>query len=248
MSQLEWFCESSVVTQSLRIYERTFFSTKSPSVIHHNMNSKAIHMLYLNFHMELTEHVIFLFSVSQFRTFDPCKQLWCSHPDNPYFCKTKKGPPLDGTECAPGKVRWSITYGTTKVCRHPEKVPGLSTHRWLHVNKSHVAQTSKVFHQMLDLAAGICSDLATRKFVWSDSDAGKLGKPPEQEPEPRSVASTLKQKQPQTKLQRNSWAHSFGHIVYFYICIVIYWVSRVDFCVWLTFSLCSTLSSSVVVL
>lgn len=41
---------------------------------------------------------------SQFRTFEPCKQLWCSHPDNPYFCKTKKGPPLDGTECAPGKV------------------------------------------------------------------------------------------------------------------------------------------------
>ncbi|XP_048346729.1 A disintegrin and metalloproteinase with thrombospondin motifs 2 [Sphaerodactylus townsendi] len=38
-----------------------------------------------------------------FRTFDPCKQLWCSHPDNPYFCKTKKGPPLDGTMCAPGK-------------------------------------------------------------------------------------------------------------------------------------------------
>nr|XP_003928681.2 A disintegrin and metalloproteinase with thrombospondin motifs 14 isoform X3 [Saimiri boliviensis boliviensis] len=38
-----------------------------------------------------------------FRTFEPCKQLWCSHPDNPYFCKTKKGPPLDGTECAPGK-------------------------------------------------------------------------------------------------------------------------------------------------
>uniref|UniRef100_H3ASK2 ADAM metallopeptidase with thrombospondin type 1 motif 3 n=1 Tax=Latimeria chalumnae TaxID=7897 RepID=H3ASK2_LATCH len=38
-----------------------------------------------------------------FRTFDPCKQLWCSHPDNPYFCKTKKGPPLDGTECLHGK-------------------------------------------------------------------------------------------------------------------------------------------------
>ncbi|XP_028824055.1 A disintegrin and metalloproteinase with thrombospondin motifs 3 isoform X3 [Denticeps clupeoides] len=40
---------------------------------------------------------------TSFRTNDPCKQLWCSHPDNPYFCKTKKGPPLDGTECAPGK-------------------------------------------------------------------------------------------------------------------------------------------------
>uniref|UniRef100_A0A8C6Y3U6 ADAM metallopeptidase with thrombospondin type 1 motif 14 n=1 Tax=Naja naja TaxID=35670 RepID=A0A8C6Y3U6_NAJNA len=38
-----------------------------------------------------------------FRTFEPCKQLWCSHPDNPYFCKTKKGPPLDGTECASGQ-------------------------------------------------------------------------------------------------------------------------------------------------
>ncbi|XP_049711744.1 A disintegrin and metalloproteinase with thrombospondin motifs 14 isoform X2 [Elephas maximus indicus] len=40
---------------------------------------------------------------TSFRTFEPCNQLWCSHPDNPYFCKTKKGPPLDGTECAPGK-------------------------------------------------------------------------------------------------------------------------------------------------
>ncbi|KAM3850576.1 A disintegrin and metalloproteinase with thrombospondin motifs 14-like [Diretmus argenteus] len=38
-----------------------------------------------------------------FRTYDPCKQLWCSHPDNQYFCKTKKGPPVDGTECEPGK-------------------------------------------------------------------------------------------------------------------------------------------------
>lgn len=41
----------------------------------------------------------------QFRTYDPCKQLWCSHPDNQYFCKTKKGPPVDGTECAHGKVK-----------------------------------------------------------------------------------------------------------------------------------------------
>lgn len=40
----------------------------------------------------------------QYRTFDPCKQLWCSHPDNPFFCKTKKGPPIDGTMCGNGKV------------------------------------------------------------------------------------------------------------------------------------------------
>eukprot|EP00064_Thunnus_orientalis_P011993 superscaffoldBa00001789_g12026 len=39
----------------------------------------------------------------QYRTFDPCKQLWCSHPDNPFFCKTKKGPPIDGTMCGNGK-------------------------------------------------------------------------------------------------------------------------------------------------
>uniref|UniRef100_A0A8C2EIR7 ADAM metallopeptidase with thrombospondin type 1 motif, 14 n=1 Tax=Cyprinus carpio TaxID=7962 RepID=A0A8C2EIR7_CYPCA len=29
--------------------------------------------------------------------------LYIYHPDNQYFCKTKKGPPVDGTECAPGK-------------------------------------------------------------------------------------------------------------------------------------------------
>uniref|UniRef100_A0A674B4R2 ADAM metallopeptidase with thrombospondin type 1 motif, 2a n=1 Tax=Salmo trutta TaxID=8032 RepID=A0A674B4R2_SALTR len=38
-----------------------------------------------------------------YSTYDPCKQLWCSHPDNPFFCKTKKGPPIDGTTCAAGK-------------------------------------------------------------------------------------------------------------------------------------------------
>uniref|UniRef100_A0A8C7K273 ADAM metallopeptidase with thrombospondin type 1 motif 2 n=1 Tax=Oncorhynchus kisutch TaxID=8019 RepID=A0A8C7K273_ONCKI len=37
-----------------------------------------------------------------YSTYDPCKQLWCSHPDNPFFCKTKKGPPIDGTKCSPG--------------------------------------------------------------------------------------------------------------------------------------------------
>ncbi|XP_056626247.1 A disintegrin and metalloproteinase with thrombospondin motifs 2-like isoform X3 [Triplophysa dalaica] len=42
-------------------------------------------------------------SGAQYRTFDPCKQLWCAHPDNPFFCKTKKGPPIDGTTCGDGK-------------------------------------------------------------------------------------------------------------------------------------------------
>ncbi|CAL1572512.1 unnamed protein product [Knipowitschia caucasica] len=34
---------------------------------------------------------------------DPCKQLWCSHYNDPFYCKTKKGPPLDGTRCGPGQ-------------------------------------------------------------------------------------------------------------------------------------------------
>ncbi|XP_054453474.1 A disintegrin and metalloproteinase with thrombospondin motifs 2-like [Anoplopoma fimbria] len=42
-------------------------------------------------------------SGTQYSSFDPCKQLWCSHPDNPFFCKTKKGPPIDGTMCGNGK-------------------------------------------------------------------------------------------------------------------------------------------------
>ncbi|XP_066504808.1 A disintegrin and metalloproteinase with thrombospondin motifs 2-like [Hoplias malabaricus] len=42
-------------------------------------------------------------SGAQYRTYDPCKQLWCAHPDNPFFCKTKKGPPIDGTMCGDGK-------------------------------------------------------------------------------------------------------------------------------------------------
>ncbi|KAG7273466.1 hypothetical protein CRUP_032714, partial [Coryphaenoides rupestris] len=41
--------------------------------------------------------------LSTYSSHDPCKQLWCSHHDNPFFCKTKKSPPIDGTACGPGK-------------------------------------------------------------------------------------------------------------------------------------------------
>lgn len=50
----------------------------------------------------------------QYTTHDPCKQLWCSDYHNPFYCKTKKGPPLDGTKCAPGRVRilsWTLKWG-----------------------------------------------------------------------------------------------------------------------------------------
>ncbi|CAL8281279.1 unnamed protein product [Arctogadus glacialis] len=38
-----------------------------------------------------------------YSAYDPCKQLWCSHPENPFFCKTKKSPPVDGTKCGLGR-------------------------------------------------------------------------------------------------------------------------------------------------
>lgn len=58
--------------------------------------------------------------VPQYRTFDPCKQLWCSHPDNPFFCKTKKGPPIDGTMCGNGKVLCSYwqAHGSPVPCSY----------------------------------------------------------------------------------------------------------------------------------
>ncbi|XP_072051171.1 A disintegrin and metalloproteinase with thrombospondin motifs 3-like isoform X2 [Amphiura filiformis] len=38
----------------------------------------------------------------QFGEYNPCEQLWCVDIHDPYYCKTKKGPPLDGTTCSPG--------------------------------------------------------------------------------------------------------------------------------------------------
>ncbi|KAG8008356.1 A disintegrin and metalloproteinase with thrombospondin motifs 2 [Nibea albiflora] len=38
-----------------------------------------------------------------YSTHEPCKQLWCADYNNPFYCKTKKGPPLDGTKCGPGR-------------------------------------------------------------------------------------------------------------------------------------------------
>ncbi|KDR15277.1 A disintegrin and metalloproteinase with thrombospondin motifs 3 [Zootermopsis nevadensis] len=37
---------------------------------------------------------------------DPCSHLWCSHFSAPLVCKTKKGPPLEGTEC--GVNHWCV--------------------------------------------------------------------------------------------------------------------------------------------
>ncbi|XP_042238762.1 A disintegrin and metalloproteinase with thrombospondin motifs 3-like [Homarus americanus] len=44
---------------------------------------------------------------SSFGATDPCTHLWCSNSSSPHHCKTKKGPPLEGTTC--GEQKW---------CRH----------------------------------------------------------------------------------------------------------------------------------
>ncbi|CAH1794399.1 unnamed protein product [Owenia fusiformis] len=41
-----------------------------------------------------------------FPDMDPCETLWCSEVKNKYLCKTKRGPPLPGTECGP--YRWCM--------------------------------------------------------------------------------------------------------------------------------------------
>ena len=41
-----------------------------------------------------------------FQLSDPCTHLWCSHVNRTDICKTKKGPPMDGTEC--GNSRWCV--------------------------------------------------------------------------------------------------------------------------------------------
>lgn len=53
----------------------------------------------------------------KYTTHEPCKQLWCSDYNNPFYCKTKKGPPLDGTKCGPGKVRTPSGHCGLKVRR-----------------------------------------------------------------------------------------------------------------------------------
>lgn len=39
-----------------------------------------------------------------FDIIEPCSHLWCGHKNASAVCKTKKGPPLEGTECGRHKV------------------------------------------------------------------------------------------------------------------------------------------------
>ncbi|GAB1610637.1 A disintegrin and metalloproteinase with thrombospondin motifs 3-like [Argonauta hians] len=41
-----------------------------------------------------------------FRQLDPCTRLWCSHRSSMHMCRTKNGPPLEGSKCGFG--RWCL--------------------------------------------------------------------------------------------------------------------------------------------
>ncbi|KAF7281742.1 hypothetical protein GWI33_004301 [Rhynchophorus ferrugineus] len=58
---------------------------------------------------------------STFDVTEPCSHLWCGHKDNPYVCKTKKGPPLEGTECGFGK--WCLNGYCSDVGQTFDKIP-----------------------------------------------------------------------------------------------------------------------------
>lgn len=52
-----------------------------------------------------------------FEIVEPCSHLWCGHETSPLVCKTKKGPPLEGTECDLGKVsykKYELFYSNSK--------------------------------------------------------------------------------------------------------------------------------------
>ena len=58
-----------------------------------------------------------------FQLSDPCAHLWCTHKDSPELCKTKKGPPMDGTAC--GKNKWCINGFCESTSKSLTKKDGL---------------------------------------------------------------------------------------------------------------------------
>nr|XP_023012817.1 A disintegrin and metalloproteinase with thrombospondin motifs 2-like [Leptinotarsa decemlineata] len=62
------------------------------------------------------------FMCRAFEIIEPCSHLWCGHQNTPLVCKTKKGPPLEGTECGFGK--WCVNgYCEEFAIRRVERVP-----------------------------------------------------------------------------------------------------------------------------
>lgn len=52
-----------------------------------------------------------------FDVLEPCSHLWCGHKNTSLVCKTKKGPPLEGTECGVNKVDFKIILRKFEILR-----------------------------------------------------------------------------------------------------------------------------------
>ena len=86
----QWTCMKN---KPKSIYNYTFISEKIE--YHYSLDDQC--------KMEFDKGYSFCRS---FQLSDPCTHLWCNHVENPELCKTKKGPPMDGTAC--GKNKWCI--------------------------------------------------------------------------------------------------------------------------------------------
>ncbi|CAG9769262.1 unnamed protein product [Ceutorhynchus assimilis] len=56
-----------------------------------------------------------------FDIIEPCSHLWCGHKDSPMVCKTKKGPPLENTECGFGK--WCVNGYCSEIPQKANRIP-----------------------------------------------------------------------------------------------------------------------------
>ena len=66
------------------------------------VNQSLVNHGKVEFRMEFEKGYSFCRS---FQLPDPCEHLWCAHQETPLLCKTKKGPPMDGTACGREKVK-----------------------------------------------------------------------------------------------------------------------------------------------
>ena len=63
-------------------------------------------------------------SIVKLQLNDPCTHLWCSNVSSPEVCKTKKGPPMDGTDC--DGDRWCVGGYCEPVASNRRNLDGLS--------------------------------------------------------------------------------------------------------------------------
>ena len=63
----------------------------------------------------------------QFEHLDLCNTLWCAQASEPMLCKTKRGPPLPGTECGHNKVSSSNVQICKAVVKDKEYAFNLET-------------------------------------------------------------------------------------------------------------------------